>query len=1137
MTQRKPNSGKLMRPDLWLLVGLGIAGILFFFWKFQDSFPSASIDQRLTKHEIEDRSAEWTERLGYNHKGTIESTVFNPDDDAKTFLEYELGQAQANVLMKTKVPVWNWVTRFCRPYELEDVSVALGPDGSLHYISRSFPNDAAGNTIEHSVAEAQARKFVEHDVGVSLQGAKLINDGENKQLHRMDHYFTWEDQTVDYKGGRLRTYVNIAGDKVSDYFHFLHVPERFEHKYNEIRSYNLLLKRISEIIFTILAAAVLFIFVWALASGRIRWRFVLTVGAIAAVLSVLNWVDGYPTLVSGYKTTESFNEYLLNSVVKGGILALVTAIACVIFFAALEPIYRMAFPEKVALEKIPSDDGMRSKPVFRALVAGLAVFGIHTAYVVAFYLIGQHLGFWSPLEIRETSTLSNRWPFYSAMDVGISACTMEELMYRVLAFVLFRRLAGGNFWIANFLQAAAWAFMHSDYPQEPAYARGVELTIGGLFYGYILRRYGLLATMLAHYTYDAFLGVTPLFGSNLLSDKLSALVAVAPGVVALAVSRWLIKRRGILEDESTITNAALPSERRTDVFGPEPDQHFNYPHLSRLGITVCLVGGLLGGLFCLTVPLREIGDRNVVTITRRQAIDKAGAYLQEKHLSTVGMTAVAILSDDTDELAWQYVFEKSGFDKAASLTFAKEPRLTWQVRYFRPSDPHELKVTLAPNGQLLYNEIVDEEDAPGAHAPFAPVSAAIQDFLRKQFPQLQPLEQVDFTKEERKARTDYSFTFRAPKLKVADAEFEVSTGTVGSTISGFDRGWKIPSTWKFERQKSNPRIEAFGFLRMGTMVVLLLSVLWWLVGIMRKAHVRWRVPAMVAGLMAVLLAASQLNEFPSWMWDYKTDVAVGTFAMDQLAREAGYILWWAGMTGLAVAVALASYRSAFPEQPLSSLVRAVWPHMEKITAVTRRMWLDAIVLGAGYTLLLAGVNHLFDFGEYLTSPTVRVLSLAGIAGTGDDWSPALGGILTAVSTALATVLTMAIVVPFLRRWFAKAPLKLLGVGLALDLILNSGMRYWQDYAWTVTGYLVLGVLFYIFVTRLARFNILAYAFMAYFSAIIETAATLLRHQRLDVSYPQLAVLAIVLVSPLVYTGWLYLAPKKELDILPPDKVA
>src|SRR5262249_40132159 len=159
----------------------------------------------------------------------------------------------------------------------------------------------------------------------------------------------------------------------------LHVPEKFEHKYNEIRSYNLLLKQVSQIIFTILSAAVLFIFVWALASGRIRWRFVLTVGAIAAAISIFNWIDGYPTLVSGYKTTESFNEYLLNSAVKGGVLALVTGIACIIFFAALEPIYRMAFPEKVALEKIPTGAGMRSTPVFRALVAGLAVFGIHTA--------------------------------------------------------------------------------------------------------------------------------------------------------------------------------------------------------------------------------------------------------------------------------------------------------------------------------------------------------------------------------------------------------------------------------------------------------------------------------------------------------------------------------------------------------------------------------------------------------------------------------------------------------------------------------------------------------------------------------------------------------------------------------------
>ncbi len=106
------------------------------------------------------------------------------------------------------------------------------------------------------------------------------------------------------------------------------------------------------------------------------------------------------------------------------------------------------------------------------------MFGIHTAYVVAFYLVGQRLNFWSPLEIRETATMSGQLPTFEAINVGIIASTTEELMYRVLALFFFQKLTR-NFWLANFLQAASWAFMHSSYPQEPAYARGVELTIGG----------------------------------------------------------------------------------------------------------------------------------------------------------------------------------------------------------------------------------------------------------------------------------------------------------------------------------------------------------------------------------------------------------------------------------------------------------------------------------------------------------------------------------------------------------------------------------------------------------------------------------------------------------------------------------
>ncbi|HEY9790948.1 MAG TPA: lysostaphin resistance A-like protein [Candidatus Obscuribacterales bacterium] len=1124
-----------MRPELWLLVCLGIVGIVFFFWKYDDSFPSASIDLKLTRQQIAERAADWSRKLGYDDKGAVVSTVFNPDEDGKTFLEYELGQAQANTVMKSEVPIWNWVTRFCRPLQMEDLNVGLGPDGSLHYFSHSLANDAPGTTIDHAKAQEIAKQYIEQNIGQSLAGWNLIKDAQTKQLHRTDHSFTWEDGSHDYKGGRLRMYLGISGDQVTDYSRFLHVPDRFERKYNQIRSYNLLLKQISDIVFSFLASAVAFIFVWALASGRIRWRLIGVVAVVAAVLGVLNWVDSIPSVISGYQTTMSFNQYLLSQVLSGLLGTLVSVIACVVLFGALEPIYRMAFPEKTALEKLLTERGLRSPALFRATVAGLATFGIHTAYVVAFYLGGQKIGFWSPMEIRETSTLSDLWPVFSAVNVGISASSMEELLYRVLALVIFKKLTR-NFWLANLLQAASWAFMHSDYPQEPAYARGVELTIGGFFYGYILRSFGLPATLLAHYTYDAFLGVSPLLGVPSLADKAGALVAVLPGPLLLLAGFGLIKRRG-KADDALLTNEEIPAARKKEVLGPPPDQHFLYQPLTKAAIAVCLIGGLLGAAVKIGVPLRTIGERNVVTISRTQAIDAARGYLQKQDINTLGMRTAAELADETYDLEMQYVFEKMGYRKTAELAKSEEPRLVWKVRFFKPMDPTEYYVALSPTGTPMAKTIIEEDEARGDRPTLETARRSIDDFLKTSFSYLEPLVLVDSTKLDRKSRTDYSLTYHVPKLKVADAEFEVATGTVGSMVSGLSTGWQIPESWKFERNKMTQQDQVFRVLRMALIVVLLLSGIWWLIKVIPTAHIRWRIPAALAVISAIIAAARQLNLAVGWPWDYKTEVTMATFITNHLANDAIAVLFSAATTGLTAAIALIAYNRMFPEQPVTSLIRGAWPHMGKVTAATRRMWLDAMLLSVGFTLLIAGADHLVNFGQYLTSPTVHMLPLGSISSLSQEWSAAVGGILSAFSAAIASVIGAAILAGVVQHFFGGSWKKLLAFGLVADLVANSHLRYMQDYVWTVLFFVVVGVLVWVFVKRLARCNILAYLFAGYFPALASTVNTLIRHERLELCAGELAALAVAFAVPLVYTAWLYLAPQKELDILPPDKVA
>ena len=109
--------------------------------------------------------------------------------------------------------------------------------------------------------------------------------------------------------------------------------------------------------------------------------------------------------------------------------------------------------------------------------------------------------------------------------------------------------------VAVVLAAFIWGFGHAGYPQQPFYIRGVEVGIGGVALGLVMLRWGILPTLVWHYSLDA--GYTALLlvrSHNLyfrLSGAASAGIVVLPLLVALVAYWW----RGGFEPEGGLLNA------------------------------------------------------------------------------------------------------------------------------------------------------------------------------------------------------------------------------------------------------------------------------------------------------------------------------------------------------------------------------------------------------------------------------------------------------------------------------------------------------------------------------------------------------------------------------------------------------
>src|SRR5271157_2164868 len=110
---------------------------------FYRAFPEASIDFRVNRDDGRALAERFLAARSYATGGYRQASSFTYDDDAKTFLEREIGLEQANRLMGTRVRLWRWSYRWFRPQQKEEFRADITPTGELAGFSHEIAEDAA----------------------------------------------------------------------------------------------------------------------------------------------------------------------------------------------------------------------------------------------------------------------------------------------------------------------------------------------------------------------------------------------------------------------------------------------------------------------------------------------------------------------------------------------------------------------------------------------------------------------------------------------------------------------------------------------------------------------------------------------------------------------------------------------------------------------------------------------------------------------------------------------------------------------------------------------------------------------------------------------------------------------------------
>ncbi|MGD0496852.1 MAG: CPBP family intramembrane glutamic endopeptidase [Bryobacteraceae bacterium] len=1071
---------------------------------FHRAFPEASIDFRVSREEAQRTAARFLTGQGYLIDGYRQASRFNFDDDAKTFLEREAGLEQANRIMGTRVRLWRWSYRWFRPQQKEEYTVDITPAGEFAGFEHLAPEDASRPAATGDQARALAEAFLRTRLSRDPATLEFVESSEVARPRRVDRVFTWKERDFNLRGATNRVEVTLDGDEVAGYREYLKIPDQWTRDYARLRSKN----DLASVVDTACLAALLLGLVAAIVirvRGRdVRWRLAAAIGLAGAALAFLAALNELPLQEFGYPTTDSYGSFASRQLLDALGAALASGGLLWLLAAGAEPVYRAAFPARMSLGNLFRLRGLRTKSFFLGAILGVTLAGVFIAYQVVFYVTASRFGAWSPADVPYSDLLNTRFPWLFVLFGGFFPAVSEEFLFRMFA-IPFLRKAARSLPAAVVLAAFLWGFGHSAYAQQPFYIRGVEVGIGGVALGLIMLRWGILPTLVWHYSVDALYSALLLLRSHSLYFRLSG--AASAGIVALPVAAALAAylMRGGFEPETGLLNgdqpapapepAAAPSEPAEGAIGYEP-----LSRRRRLAVAALVIACLA----VLLIPASRFGQSPTYKLTDGQARAAAGEFLRARGFDAGGFRAVAYPAahwDGDDSLAAKYFLERRPVSAASALFERYRPARYWAVRYFKPLDQDEAMVAVHPEtGKITGFQRTLPEDQRGADLSPEAARQIAAAFAAAQGWDTGALDLKESASEAKKARRDHTLTWEArpgDARNVDAARYRVEIVVSGDRVTTARAYWKLPEAWTRGRDRQNAISILALALRLASLSALAVFGLWMLIQAARRGLVRWRVAIALAVVPTLFALADPLLTLPLLLRNYPTAIPLETYQAMMYAGLAMSVVF----VFLALGGASALITSFFP----GTLASFRFSNRRALAADAAIALAAALALSLALGRIRAALTVFFPAQALLSIDAPDLIASAAPAVS------ALADAARATFMGAAVVALVALLIRHARKRWMLVPLAF----TALFAFVSSDARTPAELALELGIASLSLAAAWFFCRRIARGNYLAYALVLWTLSLKASIATLFGAGNLALRAQGWTVVAVLALT----VGW------------------
>ncbi len=1093
----------------WLILAIFVAvGIVFIIpgiILYRTAFPESSIDFKISRGEALERGERFLRGRGIDSSGYLRTIEFDYDFGAKIFLEREAGLEKEKEIVRNGIRIWRWRARWFRPHQQEEYQVDISPEGDISGFRRIIPEDAEGEDTEQDEALQHAERFLEEEIRVRLEDYSIVEKDLTHFKKRTDHRFVWQKEGFEEAGATYRIAVTIQGNDVGSYYEFLNIPEEWHRLYSRMNARNALLQNI------VFFCAIPFLFLIPITllvrmrKHDIKWRIGAFLAATLFVLYMLQGINSIPIYLSNFDTSQSLGSFAGRLFLQTLVEALMYGLLVFIIASAAEPLYREQFPQRLCIAKFLSFTFFRTREFFSAAVAGYALTLFHVGYIVLFYLLGKRVGVWSPADVGYSDALSTFLPWIYPLTASLTASLIEELVFRVFAISLLKRFVPT--WMAVLLPAILWGFLHSNYPQQPFYIRGIEVSIIGIIAGYVFLRWGVFATLVWHYSIDALLIGMFLFGSSNLYFIFSGILVVGLLLIPLLISLASLAQKGILSDEIGLRNAdearkeelPFPQDRRIQ------RRQFSYAPLSG-GMVIFL---LLCALFSLGVlagvRVNPPWSDHDTLITSHQAEVTAQSYLQRKGIEQTFEKSVVTFANETGTEEDRYIQNTEGWQGLKKAYDLFKDCCTWNVRFFTPMSWEEFSVSMNGEGKVVsFSHVIPEaRDAPTITS--AEAMGIAEEFMREE--EHLPIEEyalVDVYQDKKPNRIDHGFTWRWEKEKPGNGEYRIGVNVSGLKIAGFKKYIRIPEEWRIEIEKENIKDVVIFIIN----IIFIAATGGFAVAIFVRDFISrsidWRYVLFLPLLALFFIVIQNLNGLPMILDAYQTNAPLSSFLITQFI----FMVLRAAVIFIAVCIASVA---------MFSLQRACDPEKSIFFSGKRSaegFYRDTLLCASAFTMISLAFIHIYRWLDAVID--IPRSSIHGAVFPGmDTFLPSLDVVSTGIIRACFLTPVLYYGYFFYRRYLRKRIVFYpLAIPIIALLVLNNADGK-EEFIFLFSMMTVTVFATFLFLDHYAKNNILA-SFLALFLLVsIPGAWALLDQSGLFFRINGLLALLFMLAFPII----------------------